>query len=340
MLRKIFNTWAVVYNRAIAMRQQKTPLQPNRRNIVLLVLVALGLYILLPQIGGFRSSRQLLQHPNAGYTALAIILTFGTYAAGTGTYCLLAFKKLRVGQTFLAQLAAMFVNRLLPAGIGAVGANYLYLRHEKHTASQAASVVAINNIWGFTGHGLLVGVTLLLIPGTSMIGQGHHDANFTLIGEALLVLGVVLGGAGLLFGRKRVAGAISDFKMQLLSYRKRPLRLILALCTSMLLTLCNVLCLFFCLKALGMDLSFAAVLLVFTFGVGTGAAVPTPGGLGGFEAGLAAGFVAYGIDASPALAAALLYRLVSYWLPLAAGLMAFIMCQRQKLFTLSAGKTG
>jgi uncharacterized protein (TIRG00374 family) len=99
----------------------------------------------------------------------------------------------------------------------------------------------------------------------------------------------------------------------------------------MTLTLFNVLCLLCCLSALGIHLPFVIVLLVFSFGVGAGAATPTPGGLGGFEAGLTAGFVAYHVGSSSALAAALLYRLISYWLPLIFGAVAFTICQKQKL---------
>jgi uncharacterized membrane protein YbhN (UPF0104 family) len=315
------------------MTKQKSPFQPSRRNLALVAVAAIAVYVLLPQIGNFRSSWELLRHPDPVYTALAVALTFATYLAGTGTYCLLAFRRLRFGRTFLVQLAAMFINRLLPAGIGALGANYLYLRHEKHKSSQAASVVAINNLWGFIGHGLVLALTLLLIPGDSMISPGRPGANQTFLLEALVLALIVLLGAALLFGWHKIVNALQDIRKQLFSYRKRPLSLIAALGTSATLTLCNVMCLFFCLQALGLSLSFAAVLLVFTFGVGTGAAVPTPGGLGGFEAGLAAGFVAYGIDAAPALAAALLYRLVSYWLPLPVGLAAFVMCQGKRLFS-------
>jgi uncharacterized protein (TIRG00374 family) len=82
--------------------------------------------------------------------------------------------------------------------------------------------------------------------------------------------------------------------------------------------------------ALGIHLSFVPTLLILTFGVGAGAATPTPGGLGGFEAGLVGGFVAYDVNASAALAIALLYRLISYWLTLLIGAGAFIFCQRQK----------
>lgn len=313
------------------MPTQSFKVHSSRKHLLLLVLLALGIYVLLPQLGDFHSSWHLLGGAKVAPTAAAVILTFMTFAAAAGTYCLLAFKPLIYGRTVLVQLAAMFVNRLLPAGIGALGANYLYLRKERHSPAQAGTMVAINNLLGFSGHGFIIVCALLLSSGRA-ISKGRHVPD--LLPVLLIIAGaiVLLLLLGILFGRKRFLRALSDVRTQLFSYRKRPLALVGAQCTSIILTLCNVSALFFCARAMGLELPFLDVLLVFTLGVGAGAAVPTPGGLGGFEAGLAAGFVAYGIDASPALAVALLYRLVSYWLPLLAGGLAFIVCQRRRLF--------
>jgi uncharacterized protein (TIRG00374 family) len=104
----------------------------------------------------------------------------------------------------------------------------------------------------------------------------------------------------------------------------------------MVLTLCYVLCLWAAAAALGVHLSVVAALLVLTLGVGAGSATPTPGGLGGYEAGLVAGLIAYGADSSAALAVALLFRLISYWLTLAAGAVAFAYAQRRGLFSAPA----
>ena len=304
----------------------------GRRQLVLLALAVIAVYILLPQFGDFRSSWHMLEHPDPFWMAIAILLMATTFVLAAGTYYFLAFKPLFLRQMVLVQLAATFINRLLPAGIGALGANYLYLRHEKHKASQAGSIVVINNLLGFSGHSLVVLVTLLTIPGQALSVAGTHGSSLWLLIKAASVIVVALTLLIALFGRKKVADTAHDVKKQLLSYRQRPLSLVAALTTSTLLTICNVLCLACCLLALGLHLPFAAVLLVFTFGLGAGSAIPTPGGLGGFEAGLAAGLVAYDVSAPLALGGALLYRLVSYWLPLLAGGLAFIVCQRGRLF--------
>jgi uncharacterized protein (TIRG00374 family) len=55
----------------------------------------------------------------------------------------------------------------------------------------------------------------------------------------------------------------------------------------------------------------------------------TPGGLGFVEAGLASLLVVAGIPGSIALLATLAYRIVSFWLPLPAGLVAWLLFRRR-----------
>jgi uncharacterized protein (TIRG00374 family) len=55
----------------------------------------------------------------------------------------------------------------------------------------------------------------------------------------------------------------------------------------------------------------------------------TPGGLGFVEAGLTGTLVLAGVDAADAVVATLAYRLVSYWLPLPAGLAAWFAHRRR-----------
>jgi uncharacterized membrane protein YbhN (UPF0104 family) len=314
------------------MGASNTKLRPNRRYLLLAVVLLLALYVLLPQFGGFQSSWHLLRRPVPSWTAAAVGLTVLTYLAAAVTYCLLAFRPLAYGRVVLVQLAAMFINRLLPGGIGALGANYAYLRRARHSPSQAAGVVAVNNLFGALGHGLLVAGTLAVFPGSMAIPPGHsRSAGFVV--RLSVGLAVLLAILVLVFGRQKFASKAAEVRAQLLSYRRRPWRLPAALLSSMLLTLCNVLCLACCALALGVHLPFAAILLVFSFGIGAGTVTPTPGGLGGFEAALAAGFIAYHVAGPAALAAALLYRLVSYWLPLPAGAAAFIICQKRQLFS-------
>lgn len=304
----------------------------GRNQIIVLVLLVLALYVILPQFGAFRASWHLLRRPEPWWVTAAVALTALTFAAGAFTYCMLAATRLSYPRTAMVQLAAMFVNRLLPSGAGALGVNYAYLRKESHSRPQSVVVVAVNNLLGGLGHWLLVGTCLLFFraPGGVPITAGRPEIWLKIL--LVIIAGLVV--FGLFYGREKYRTKMAEIREQLKQYRHRPGHFLAALLSSMSLTLANVLSLLCCALALGIHLPFVAILLIFTFGVGAGAAVPTPGGLGGFEAGLAAGLIAYRIDASSALAVALLYRLVSYWLPLLPGAAAFIVCQKRHLFKL------
>jgi uncharacterized membrane protein YbhN (UPF0104 family) len=71
------------------------------------------------------------------------------------------------------------------------------------------------------------------------------------------------------------------------------------------------------------------VLLAYVAGSFLGLVPLTPGGLGFVEAGLTGTLVLAGVDAGPAAVATLAYRLVSFWLPLPAGGVAYWLFGRR-----------
>lgn len=315
------------------MASTKAAFRPNRRQLLLLVLLLVALYVVVPQLSSFHDSLKLIRHPALTPLLAALVATGFTYLAATGTYYLLAFKRLAYRRTLLVQLSSLFVNRILPAGVGALGVNYLYLRRSQHTTAQAAAVVAANNLLGILGHGLLLGLIAGLAGGRLPALQ--VDGPHTNLLRVLLAAGTLLALLVLLFGRrKRFGQAVGTTLRQLVAYRHRPARICLALVTSMSLTLCTVGSLWLSLSAVHVHPAFITVLVVFTFGLGVGTATPTPGGLGGLEAGLVAGLVAYHVPGAFALAGVLLYRLLNYWLGLAIGAVSFAVAQRQGLFKL------
>jgi uncharacterized membrane protein YbhN (UPF0104 family) len=307
-------------------------LKPQRRYIVLLIILAVALYIVVPQLGDFHTTFQQLRHPKLSALLIAVGAAALTYFAAAGTYCLLAFKRLDYGSTTLIQLASMFVNRLLPGGIGALGVNYMYLKRSKHSASEAAAVLTLNNALGMIGHSLLLAGVLIIsgkhLPATRGVSIHPRSIAFIAVGIAVITLTL------LIFKRQTVTKSLSKFAHQLARFRERKLRLAGALLTSMSVTLLTIAGLWFCLMAVHVDVAFVTVFIVFSIGFSVGTAVPTPGGLGAVEAGLVAGFVAYNVPSAAALAGVLLYRLLTYWLALATGALAFGIAQHRELLKL------
>jgi len=83
------------------------------------------------------------------------------------------------------------------------------------------------------------------------------------------------------------------------------------------------------LVALGSRPRPSLVLLAYVVSAVLGMIPITPGGLGFVEAGLTATLVLAGVSAGDAAIATLAYRLVSYWLPLPAGLLAYGLYRRR-----------
>jgi hypothetical protein len=85
------------------------------------------------------------------------------------------------------------------------------------------------------------------------------------------------------------------------------------------------LALLFALRAVGADPRPSLVVLAYTAAELLALLPFTPGGLGFVEAGLVGTLTLAGVPGSDALAATLLYRLASYWLPIPAGGVAYLL---------------
>jgi uncharacterized protein (TIRG00374 family) len=79
------------------------------------------------------------------------------------------------------------------------------------------------------------------------------------------------------------------------------------------------------LRAVGANPQPSLVLLAYAAAVVLALIPLTPGGLGFVEAGLVGTLKLAGVAASDALAATLLYRIVSFWLPLPAAAVAYVL---------------
>ena len=82
------------------------------------------------------------------------------------------------------------------------------------------------------------------------------------------------------------------------------------------------------LRAIGAEPRLSLVLLAYGAASVLGMIPLTPGGLGFVEAGLAATLAVSGIAAGDALLATLAYRLFSFWLPIPAGAVAYLVHRR------------
>lgn len=294
----------------------------ERTALVIVLTALLVFYVVLPQLKYFNGSLSTIQDAYYPLVGLAIVLVATSFFAAASTYWLLANFRLGYWRNLLIQVADGFTNRLLPAGAGGIATNVIYLsRH--HSRVQAGLIVGLNNVVGFLGHVALLLSLLILNSATGgktiaiKLPRGYE------IAATAILLAVFIA---ILLRRRleKLSPKSSHSLTELIKYILRhPGRLVAAFGSSMVLTGCQAAALYMVMLALNVHLSFLQAFLVMTAGVLVMAATPTPGGVGGAEAGIVAAQLSFGVASEQALSVALLYRLVTYWLPLLPGFIAF-----------------
>lgn len=194
------------------------------------------------------------------------------------------------------------------------------------TAREVASVVV---------HLLLIVIFAFAAGSSDLIG---NEFDFLPSGEILLAIGgVLLGIVGVILAvpklrqllRNRVFPAIRQAASAMAVVAASPLKMLCLVLGSAMVPLGFVTCLYFSMLAFDGDASFTAIGLVFLTVGALAAAAPTPGGVGAVEAVLLTALTGLGMPAAAALAAVFLYRLITFWLPLAPGAGVFSQFTRR-----------
>lgn len=260
------------------------------------------------------------------------VLAFSCVAVGVGgaalAYRNLAVKPTRYWELLHVAWSGMFVNRLLPAGVGGIGLFVDYLVRRRHSVAEASGVVLLSSTLTALGHGLLITSFLLL-------GWTHARPMVQLPVWAFWVIGVAVAVfVALLYTRRhraltRLQRIRRDLLVPFWRLVRQPRRYAAAQASVLLITCGNAAALTLAMYVSGVELGFADAVVVLAGGVAAGAVTPTPGGLVGTEAGLAAAMTLYGAAPADALSAVLLYRLASFWTPFVGGAIALVLSRRR-----------
>lgn len=276
-----------------------------------------------------RASLAVVQTVPGWTLGLLAALFFGTMALAALAYFYLVLKHVRYLELLLVELAAAGVNRLVPSGVGSMGVHGLFLHRRGHSAAGLTAVIGTNNALGIVTHLIMLAV----------FGLFWHSSLQRLIVKLpinwAVLAGVAFGVALVLYlmpaVRVRMGRFVRELGGHFAVYKRLPHKPLLAALASTGITIVNVSTFGLAAYAVGIVIDPMTLFFVYSAGVLVGTATPTPGGLGGVEAGLIAGLMAYGATSTLALAAALTFRLATYWLPIIIGLPAFVLARKQSL---------
>ncbi|MFO7291781.1 MAG: YbhN family protein [Actinomycetes bacterium] len=216
---------------------------------------------------------------------------------------------------FKAALVGSSVARLLPAGgaMTPVAMAWAVRPYARGTSGAAMRATALN----YAGLIFLTGAGLLLYsidaPADQVLPLRITAAVAFLVGAAVLAVATHLGALGERLP-KRIRAMVGDMVDDPVDLRSHLF--LWGRVASEVAILALV------MWAFGVDLSLVEVMTV--FGVSQIAAgIPgTPGGIGFAEAGLIGSLAFFGVDPAVAVAPVLVFRVVHYWLPAGAGLVA------------------
>jgi len=300
--------------------------------LITMATILVSLYVLVPQFAAATGLLDELRGANLRWIAAGVVASGLSYVgAATGMVGAVPVR-LRLGPVMVAQVASSFTNRVTPAKVGGMATNVRYLQKQNITLTMAASAVGLNTVAGTIVH-----VALLVVAG---IAAGNSSEIHLPTPDVRVAAGVVVGvillsGVSMLVpvGRKlltkylvpAVRAAVSSVAV----IARTPSKVAALFIGSMIVTTAYTVGMIAALYAFGADLPVASAAFVYLIGSAVSTAAPTPGGLGATEAALVAGYTAVGIAGSTAFAAVLLFRLVTFWLPILPGWLALATLQRR-----------
>src|SRR5215469_5433592 len=299
------------------------------RSVVTLIAAVLAGYLIIGQLGR-RNFGPVLKHSDWRWILAGLALSAITYAGASWSLSGFVLEKLRFTRTLLAQLAGTFVTLVAPAAVGGVALNLRYLRKAKVAPADAASSVGVSQVVAFAVHSVLLIIFVVVTGGSrSRSFRPPTWSYFALIAIAAVALAVLAVPAGRRLVRSRVAPTLGQVIPRLLDIAQRPAKLAEGIGGATLVTIGYILCLEASVLAVGGHAAFAAVAVVFLTGQAVGSVVPTPGGLGAVEIAMSGLLTTIAhVPTAFAVSAVLLFRLVSFWLPVPFGWAALNYLQR------------
>jgi uncharacterized membrane protein YbhN (UPF0104 family) len=238
------------------------------------------------------------------------------------------------GRLSLLEFAITFVNLAVPSTAARVAINIRFFQRNGLDRTTAIAVGGLDSVAGFVAQ---IGLILVIIG----FGFGSLDLNVspsapdfngTLLLVALIAVAVGVASVALIPKfRDPVVTVARTTWTKIGPLLSSPRRLLAVIAANVLVQLLFSLTSYTVLQAFGQHVGFADVVLVNVFVALFAGLMPVPGGVGVTEAALTAGYTAIGVDSSTAMAAALCYRMVTFYIPPCFGYFAMRSLRNQHL---------
>jgi uncharacterized protein (TIRG00374 family) len=309
--------------------------------VLALGVTGVGLYIVAPSLLSLFDAWPSLGEVEPWWFAVVTLLELGSFC------CLWLLLRIALGtqrwfDVVTSQLAGNAASRIIPGGAasgGVVQAGMLI-----GSGFPPGTVGAVLSATGLLTFGMLLALPLLTVPALLAGLPIPDQLELGLVVSVGLAVALVAGGFAALTwdrmvhavsagigaavvlvhrrARRDVVAArlVAERDQIRAAFHRRWIRSLAGAAGNRVLDFAALIC---SLLAVGADARPSLVLLAYVASVALALIPVTPGGLGFVEAGLTSLLVVAGADADQAVVATLLYRLVSYWLPIVVGALAY-----------------
>jgi uncharacterized protein (TIRG00374 family) len=281
----------------------------------------IGIWAIIGVLSGAGSSLEAIKGASWGWVALAFIFAQLPVVAEGWALLGAAVGQLPFGRCVALETSNNFIA-LAGGDVAVFAVRVRFFQRQGYDTEAAVSAGAIATTASWTVKGLLF---LISIPFAASAfhaptNSGGHSTAVWIILAVILAAGIAAALTALVPRLRRLASRqlrphLVAIWANVKTIATEPRKIIYVLAGSTLAQLLVILALGASLHAVGQHASIATLIAVNTFAALIGTAVPVPGGAGVVEAGLIAGLTAAGIPENQAVAAVLIQRFFTAYLP-------------------------
>ena len=331
----------------------------NLKSIIIFILVAIGIYFLIPKIVGAQEALKLILQVKKIYLILAIIFEFISYIGAAWLLGIILSRlqyNIHFWDRFRISSIAAFAIHFFPVGTFGEGAtDYYFLRKRKVEAGSILIMWALRIIMTYVAFLMIFLLGLVLVPTAPHLPFSPKLVSLILFG--ILVLGVsymiylyrhkekfrVAWGKFLRFAdffaskirrrqisKEKEAELFEDIYRGIGLFGKKKRSTIFAIIAGLIYWLGDITCFYFVFLSFGYKIYWG--ILIFGYGVASlvGMISFIPGGLGVTEASLALMYSGLGVPSNLALMSILVFRLFSFWIWIPIGLYSYVSLSQKK----------
>ena len=297
------------------------------RTVLMAVVAMVAIWTVLAQLN-FEQVSAAVADASIWWMLAALGFSLATYVGAGLTLVAFSPERLSVWKSTEVHLASSVVALVAPAGVGGAAINLRFLQRKGVPTATGVATVALVQVVQF------VVTVILLIILASTTGQSTGltlPSGWVLVAAGVIVLivaGVLLVPQARTWVWAKAEPTYRQVWPRLVWVMSNPMRLAAGIGGAVLLTLSYILAFSASLWAFGFTLSFSVLAITYLASNTVGSVVPSPGGIGPVELALTAGLVTAGIPSAVALSTAVVYRLVTFWIPIPVGWLSLQRLQR------------